>query len=314
MINMPKKSPSPFQQPQRDITFNIAQLDLEQDVKRKELVKSIEDILKGRVITYFANFPHPFGIIHNEDIMLFEEILRSVGKTENLFLIINSPGGLPDVAEKMIILCRSRCKNFYVIVPNQAKSAATMIALGADKIFMSHASELGPIDPIIQYGENNFPAQAYLNGFYSIKDEILESKNPLLVQTYLPLLSKIDPTVVDICERSVADSEIFAIKWLKKHMLRHDKKQAEKTAAKLSNAEEYLTHSKVIDYNDAKKRLKLNVQLIDKESDLWKLIWELYVRSQKYIAQGNLTKLLSSNSLEIRQSISVKRWDRDVHI
>lgn len=282
--------------------FNLATLNAEDDIKRKKLIMSLETTLNGRVITYFANFQHPLGIIHGEDIMLFEEILKVVNNTENLYLIINSPGGYPDVAEKMIMLCRARCKNFYVIVPNQAKSAATMIALGSDKIFMSDVSELGPIDPILSAGQSNFQAWAYLSGFEEIKNEILRTKNPLLVQLYLPILSKIDPTILDFCKRTVYDSRLFAEKWLKKHMMKTNMRQAKRTAKMLSEAEEYLTHTKIIDYQEAKARLKLTVEYIDKSSDLWKQIWELYVRSQNYIMKTQLSKLFGSSTLEIRQA------------
>jgi ClpP class serine protease len=40
-----------------------------------------------------------------------------------------------------------------VIVPDQAKSAATLLALGAHHILMSKISDLGPIDP--QFFHNN---------------------------------------------------------------------------------------------------------------------------------------------------------------
>jgi len=61
--------------------------------------------------------------------------------------MINSPGGNADVAEKMIRMCRQRFQTFNIIVPDYAKSAATMIALGSDKIMMGYLAELGPIDP-----------------------------------------------------------------------------------------------------------------------------------------------------------------------
>ncbi|UZE93917.1 MAG: hypothetical protein IB618_04125 [Candidatus Pacearchaeota archaeon] len=308
---MSQKSSSNSQQVKTTKTsFNLGQLDKEQNLKRKELILDIEKQLKGKVIIYFANFTHPFGIISGEDIMLFEETLASIGKTERLFLIINSPGGYPDAAEKMIMLCRARCKKFYVVVPNEAKSAATMISLGADEIWMSHISELGPIDPIITHNQNNFQAWAYLSGFNSIKGEIIESKNPLLIQMYLPLLNKIDPTILDICLRTTYDAKKFAEKWLKKHMLKRNQKQAEKTAEILSSADKYLTHTKVIDYKEARRHLKLKVKYIRKETRLWKNIWELYVRAQKHITDQNLTKMVGSSSIEIGQSVSVKKIEK----
>jgi ClpP class serine protease len=50
----------------------------------------------------------------------------------------------------MLRAVHSRCRRLVVVVPDQAKSAATLIALGADEILMGPASDLGPIDPQIE--------------------------------------------------------------------------------------------------------------------------------------------------------------------
>jgi len=47
-------------------------------------------------------------------------------------------------------MLREFCEEFHVVVPYKAYSAATMIALGADKIHMTRKAELGPIDPSLQ--------------------------------------------------------------------------------------------------------------------------------------------------------------------
>jgi len=49
----------------------------------------------------------------------------------------------------MVRSAHERCSELVVIVPDQAKSAATIFALGADRILMGTSSDLGPIDPQI---------------------------------------------------------------------------------------------------------------------------------------------------------------------
>ena len=105
---MSSKSNTNFRPVETGTSFNLAQLNSEQDQKRKDLISQIEEDLNGKVITYFANFGHPLGIIHGEDVMLFEEALRTIGKTKRLILIMESPGGHPDAAEKIIMLCNSK--------------------------------------------------------------------------------------------------------------------------------------------------------------------------------------------------------------
>lgn len=68
--------------------------------------------------------------------------------SEKIFLVINSPGGSIESAYLISKTCRRLCKGKFIVgVPRRAKSAATLIALGADEIHMGLMSELGPIDP-----------------------------------------------------------------------------------------------------------------------------------------------------------------------
>lgn len=70
-------------------------------------------------------------------------------------LLLSSPGGSGLAAERIINLCRSYSGSgdYQVIVPGKAKSAATMICLGASNVIMSETSELGSIDPQMRYVE-----------------------------------------------------------------------------------------------------------------------------------------------------------------
>jgi ATP-dependent protease ClpP protease subunit len=98
---------------QRIISSNDFQL------RRKPLIQNLQKLLNAKVITYFASLYHPVPMIMNQDIPLFEDLLRSTGKADEGYLIINSPGGDGNVAEKMITMCRQRfTKSFKVIVPN----------------------------------------------------------------------------------------------------------------------------------------------------------------------------------------------------
>lgn len=79
------------------------------------------------------------------------EALAGCDQTKPILLLLNSTGG--DVAAAYLIakLCREHTKStFEVAVPRRAKSAATLICCGADRIHMGSLSELGPIDP--QFG------------------------------------------------------------------------------------------------------------------------------------------------------------------
>lgn len=66
-------------------------------------------------------------------------------------LWLDSPGGSARDAYKIALLLRSIASRVRVVIPDYAKSAATLLSLVADEIFMAPAAELGPLDVQLDY-------------------------------------------------------------------------------------------------------------------------------------------------------------------
>lgn len=277
---------------------------------RQNLIKRIQEKLDTKLIVYTANPHHLVPTIMIHDVPLFEDLLRSVAESSKGCLMLNSPGGDANAAEKLLMMCRQRfTKEFHVIVPDYAKSAATMIALGSDKILMGYLAELGPIDPQLLTspipGGEVIPARSFIDGLDMIRKRVKYDGDP--VQMYLPMLSQIRPEIIAICQRAIDDAKTFAEKWLKNYMLRNDHKRAEDVAEMLSIGAAYKSHGKVIDFNEAKNVLGLNVEKIDEKSQLWSDIWELYCRSLHQMQTSRATaKLFESESISLNMNIEVQ--------
>ncbi len=272
---------------------------------RQELIKKIQSKLGGSLVIYTANPGHPFALVMSQDTLLFEDVLRSLTDQSHGYLMLTSPGGDPNAAEKLLFMCRKRFTNgFCTIVPNYAKSAATMIALGSDKILMGYLAELGPIDPQLQVGLDpgqSVPARSFIDGLENIRAKIRDDGDP--ISMYVPMLSKIKPELIAICQSAIEDSENFAAKWLKQYMLKDDHNQADKVAKWLSGGKKYKSHGKVIDCAEAKDVLKLEAEEIDKDSQLWDEIWELYARSVQHLQQTGAAKLFENEHVSLSMNI-----------
>src|SRR5260370_9359833 len=92
------------------------------------------------------------GPIFGYSVEYFEELLYDASPAENLHLMLVSPGGDGEVAVRLVRAAQARCARMTVIVPDYAKSAATLLALGAHEIMMGPTSHLGPVDPPFQLG------------------------------------------------------------------------------------------------------------------------------------------------------------------
>jgi hypothetical protein len=276
------------------------------DVRRKPIIQNLQKLLDGaKVITYIASAVHPMPMIMSQDIPLFEDLLRSCDDADEGYLVINSPGGDGNVAEKMITMCRQRfTKSFRVIVPNFAKSAATMVALGSDKILMGYLAELGPIDPQLgnPYAGGLIPARSFIDGLEMIRRNIKEG-DP--VQMYLPLLAKIEPHVIAQCQGAIDGARGFAEKWLRECMLKNSPEQAKEVASVLSEGVKYKSHGKVIDYAEAHDVLKLDVEKIPQGSELWNNVWELYCSSILFLQQQGpaSAKLFESEKVSLTMQV-----------
>jgi ClpP class serine protease len=107
---------------------------------RQALIRSYEELTDAALIVLIDQ-------IFPEGMTLLEELLFDCDPTKPLHLLLASPGGDGETAIRMVRSIQARCSELTVIVPDMAKSAATLLCLGADKILMGPAGDLGPVDP-----------------------------------------------------------------------------------------------------------------------------------------------------------------------
>ncbi len=267
-----------------------------------ELVARIEQLTNRNLISYSSLFEHPAGTIADHDPQLIETLLQSMELTrypDTLDLMINSPGGSPTAAEKVVLTCRAYAKSFRVIVPQSAMSAATMIAMGADSILMTETSELGPIDPQMIFqvpgGHSTIrPAKAFIDAYADLvsktQEAILEQKPP---QPYIELLRKLDPSWIQVCLKARKLAGQIAEDFLSQWMLQGCDASDIKTVVGefLAQGEEG-SHGRAIRAEKAKSFGLKNVETTPNGEELWKAIWELHQRTQRYLQQRGLAKYL----------------------
>lgn len=76
----------------------------------------------------------------------FQARYNELKKGQPIALLIDSQGGIATSAYEIAMLLRRHCGGFTAIIPRHAKSAATLLTLGADAIIMNDHAELGPLD------------------------------------------------------------------------------------------------------------------------------------------------------------------------
>lgn len=199
-------------------------------------------------------------------------------------LFIHSNGGSGTVPWRIVSLIQQYSKDFAVLVPHHAFSAATLIALGAKKIIMHRMGCLGPIDPSVANIFN--PPHPLAPGqlapisvedvtafFKLVKDDVGITHEDELVQALIALTDKIHPLAIGNVHRHHNQSRLMARKLLRVHMGESEEHEIEKLIDNLKSNLFY--HGHPINREEAKTDLNLKVE--EPTPEVESLIWELYL-------------------------------------
>lgn len=270
---------------------------------RQNLLKQVEAKTGRPVIVYAANINIsniPNSLDHS-DITPFSDLTRALAGT-SIDVLLHSPGGLAEAAERIVHLLRERFNSVRFIIPHSAFSAATMLATSADDLVLDDTSALGPIDPQIQFrdpqtGQSSIvPTQAILEGFENAKNDI--KADPDVLGVYLPLLGKLDLALFEVCKNSDKLSKSLVTEWLKKYLLK-DEANREVRAIEitdyLSKHKDRLSHGRPITLRTIKDDLKIRhvVDLRD-DPELRNLVGELWAEIEWFVEVSGTSKFFEN--------------------
>jgi membrane-bound ClpP family serine protease len=204
---------------------------------------------------------------------------------QDLHLLLDSPGGDGETAVRLVRSAQARCNELTVIVPNQAKSAGTLLAMGAHHIVMGPTSDLGPVDPQFRIPGSDE------RGLYSAKDLIAAvehaekaiADNSEVYALHAALLSDFNAVMVQQARSALDRTTDLVREALSSNPNR--------TAAQVQQLKDDLReplielphdHGAVFGSADA-LAVGLPIEEADPRGDQWRLVWQLWT---KYFALG----------------------------
>lgn len=257
--------------------------------QRQEIIRAIEAD-NPKLLCYVAGLKSP---VCRTDTLGFVDMLHNITPGEPIDLLLHTPGGDVDAAEKLITLLRNTVGEdgqLRVIVPDFAKSAGTLMALGANSIVMSDSSELGPIDPQVTLKDGNgndisHSVLTYLNAYSATEEQL--RKTPDDVPTRI-MFEKFDPTVVrkftSVRDRAKAFAE---------NLLKRRGANFSKIANDLMDISAYPSHGQMIGW-EAAQNMGLDVTYMAPTDALWRKYWTLYCHLRLAIEGGD-QRIFESN-------------------
>lgn len=234
-------------------------------------VKQLEAVLGCPVWMLIQNGEGPWSDINPRVFRGFRSHKSKIAESRPVALILDSPGGDAQFAYQIARLFQRRANGFSVLIPQWAKSAATLLALGASNIVLGRDAELGPLDVQI-FDPEREDYDSALNAVQSLErlnafsltaiDQAMQllmgrtrKKSDTLLPLVLeyaanflrPLLEKIDTVDYTKKSRDLKVAEQYAVRLMRANYSAAD---ARRIASHL--VEKYSTHGFVIDREEAK--------------------------------------------------------------
>ena len=276
---------------------------------RKHLYPELEKEVGVPIISFFTSFTYAVMIEDNDADML-EGVLQKCDLSKGFALLLSSPGGSGLAAERIINICRSYSGTgeYTVIIPGKAKSAATMICLGASRIIMGKTSELGTIDPQIVVEEDGkvkwFSVFNIVKSYEDLFGRAVKEKGNL--QPYLQQLANYDEREIAEFKSALSLSEDIAIKALKTGMLSNlSKKEIKRQIKVFLTPEKVKVHGRPIYAQDA-LGCKLKMEIRDVKEKFWSVVYELYIRVNNCVSTSNVAKCIECKDYSFRATVGGK--------
>jgi hypothetical protein len=277
------------------------------DAVRRKYITRLHELTGRDVILYATDWlsDKPNTSITMEDMQGLMETCKGL-HGPGLDLILNSPGGDPNATASLVRYLRSRFDNIRVFVPLAAMSAATMLALSANEIWMGAHSQLGPIDPQMQIGGRSYPARAILQQFDSAKKEL--SKDPSALLAWAPILQGYGPSLLAECEKWTELSKKLVRVWLRQYMLAalpDRTRKASRIASYFADYDLHGSHAMGIGRDDARKR-GVVVRDLESDPDLQDAVLSIH-HAAIHSFQGPAAKIIENHlgKAFVRMSIGV---------
>ena len=256
-----------------------------QDIVRRECLGELAAYTGRDTILYAVPFnlampgiPSNVTSVTLDDVPGFMTCLNGLSGN-SLDLILHSPGGSLEAAEQLVQYLRAKYGHIRAIVPQNAMSAATMIACACDEIILGKQSAIGPIDPQIALPRQGgvavpVPAHSILADFEKAKKEIANDKNAAVV--WMPKIMELPHGILDLCQETIDLAKSKVADWINDYMYKGQSNAPGQVIANwLGNFTEHKTHGRPINYTLAQNK-GLKVRLLEDDQVLQDWVLSVY--------------------------------------
>lgn len=106
-----------------------------------------------------------------------EELQQKEPQRDRLVVLLTTYGGYIEVVQRIVETIRHRYNHVAFVIPDNALSAGTVLAMSGDEIWMNYYSRLGPIDPQVRSKNGRWvPALGYVREWEKLLEKAQAGK------------------------------------------------------------------------------------------------------------------------------------------
>ena len=257
-------------------------------------LRAIEEMVDADGLTIIS--PMQVGVEHRAKIA----IEAREDRRNNLFVILDTPGGVVEVVERIVRVLRQHYTEVKFIIPDRAMSAGTVLAMSGDDILMDYHSCLGPIDPQLVRDDRLVPALSYLTQYENL---IEKSRTEELSTAELILLQKLDLAELHQFELARDLSIDLLERWLTNYKFKDwevtetrglpvtqemKQERASRIAHQLNDQARWLTHGRGIDMRTLKEEIGIKIDDFGLQPELKKAVWDYFWFLRDHMAKNRI--------------------------
>lgn len=270
-----------------------------QDWANRKL-KDLEDAAEADALTIIS--PVFYGLEHRVRVA----VEATQNRRESLLVILDTPGGVVEVAERIARIFRKHYEEVKFLVPDRALSAGTVLVMSGDAILMDYHSVLGPIDPQVERDGKLVPALSYLAQYEALRKKSVDGE---LTTADAILLEKLDLAELHQFELARELSVTLLKQWLTQYKFkdwtvtetrqvtvtpRMKEERAASIARELGNHERWHTHGRGIDMKTLDEDLNLRIDDFSEDTGFRDLVWDYFWFLKDHMNRTNQVSFVHS--------------------
>jgi hypothetical protein len=255
--------------------------------------------------------------MNKDDYYTFYDCLNNK-TSENIDVLLETPGGGGDAAEEIAKFLHKKFKKVNFLIPGEAKSAGTILALSGNDILMTETGSLGPIDAQIRIGRTWVSAYDYMEW---IDEKFSEAqKNQGLNPFDAIMVAQISPGELKLVNHSLKFAEDLVLKWLPNYKFgswvktedrqidvtpEMRKARAKEISDILVNHSKWRDHGRSIKIADLETEVKLKVIKIDEDPKLAEIVYRMHTVIRLLFATGAGYKIFADDEACVIKAASL---------